>query len=277
MKTLYISDLDGTLLNSSAELSDHTVDALNRFIKAGFFFSVATARSSGTAVKILEKLKINVPVILMNGVTVYDTVAGEGVKTEIIPHESAVKMLEVLRENSITGFLYTNEEDGLLTYYENLDAPQRKSFYDERVLKFGKRFMKVESFFQCVRKPIIYFSVCDRREVLSPVCEQLREDKNINVEFYRDVYLEDFWYLEICSAAASKFAAVNFLRERYGFERVVSFGDNLNDLPMFEASDESYAVSNAKDEVKLKADGVISDNNSDGVAHFLEENLMANS
>ena len=43
MKTLYISDLDGTLLNPNAELSAYTKDTLNRMIADGLCFSVATA------------------------------------------------------------------------------------------------------------------------------------------------------------------------------------------------------------------------------------------
>ncbi|MBQ5325810.1 MAG: HAD hydrolase family protein, partial [Oscillospiraceae bacterium] len=43
MKTLYISDLDGTLLNSDAEISSFTANALNSLIEKGLLFSYATA------------------------------------------------------------------------------------------------------------------------------------------------------------------------------------------------------------------------------------------
>jgi hydroxymethylpyrimidine pyrophosphatase-like HAD family hydrolase len=45
-KTLCISDLDGTLLNKNAELSEYTADALNDLIAKGLRFSVATARTA---------------------------------------------------------------------------------------------------------------------------------------------------------------------------------------------------------------------------------------
>lgn len=276
MNTLYISDLDGTLLNSSAELSDYTVATINRLIKCGMNFSIATARTAATAEKIIERLNLNLPIVLMNGVIVYDIAARAIIKTEVISRATAEKMLAVLAAHDITGFLYTMEGGEQLTYYENLDVPHRKAFHDERVLKFGKSFVKVDSFTEQLDKDIIYYSVCDKHDVLERVCEGLRRDENLNVEFYRDVYHEDFWYLEICSATASKFNAVSFQRENYGFERVISFGDNLNDLPMFAASEECYAVSNAKKEVKVKASAVISSNDEDGVAHFLEKAFTIN-
>ena len=44
MKTLYISDLDGTLFNKSKKISIFTADVINKCIEEGMLFSVATAR-----------------------------------------------------------------------------------------------------------------------------------------------------------------------------------------------------------------------------------------
>ncbi|MDR2687937.1 MAG: HAD family hydrolase, partial [Oscillospiraceae bacterium] len=65
--------------------------------------------------------------------------------------------------------------------------------------------------------------------------------------------------------------AVRWLRERYGYEKIVGFGDNLNDIPLFRACDETYAVANAKEELKAMATGVIGSNAQDGVVRFLME------
>ena len=46
---------------------------------------------------------------------------------------------------------------------------------------------------------------------------------------------------------------------------MVAVGDNLNDIPLFEASDVRYAVKNAKDELKAMADAVIESNEENGV------------
>jgi len=72
--------------------------------------------------------------------------------------------------------------------------------------------------------------------------------------------------MEVSSAKASKYNAVMFLRRKYGFDKIVGFGDNLNDLPLFRACDETYAVENARDEVKSAATGIIPSNTENGVA-----------
>ena len=57
-----------------------------------------------------------------------------------------------------------------------------------------------------------------------------------------------------------------------GCDRVVSFGDAINDIPMFRISDEAYAVENAVPELKKEASGIVSSNEENGVAEWLFKN-----
>ena len=50
-KTLYLSDLDGTLLQNDASLSPFAVRELNRMIEKGLCFSISSARSTGTVIR----------------------------------------------------------------------------------------------------------------------------------------------------------------------------------------------------------------------------------
>jgi hydroxymethylpyrimidine pyrophosphatase-like HAD family hydrolase len=54
---------------------------------------------------------------------------------------------------------------------------------------------------------------------------------------------------------------------------VTVFGDNLNDLGMFEAAGTSVAVSNANPQLLEKADLVGESNDLDGVAKYILEVL----
>jgi len=71
---------------------------------------------------------------------------------------------------------------------------------------------------------------------------------------------------------ATKGNAILTLKEKLNCDKIISFGDAINDIPMFKISDESYAVENAVDELKKHATGIILSNEKDGVAHWLEEN-----
>ncbi len=270
MKTLYISDLDGTLLGADAQLSPYTVSELNKLINTGINFTVATARTNATVVKMLSEVNITIPVILMNGVTIYDVKSSKYISTKNYTSNAKNVLFKVIEKYLQSGFIYTIDDNLLATYYQNTDTPNAKSFIEERERLYGKKFTKVESFRECADKSIVYFSIDDTKEKLEKAYKEICKCPDLHAEFYRDIYNTDHWYLEICSSAASKKNAVIELKEMFGFEKVVSFGDNLNDLPMFEVSDESYAVANAKDEVKQKATAVIESNTDDGVVEYLK-------
>ena len=85
---LFISDLDGTLLNGNAEVTEFTRDTLNRLMAKGLNFTAATARTLASAGKILSGLDLKLPVILMNGVLIY---GGEKIRQDKQPFQGALR------------------------------------------------------------------------------------------------------------------------------------------------------------------------------------------
>jgi HAD-superfamily hydrolase, subfamily IIB len=271
-KTLYISDLDGTLLNRDAELSKYTTDILNKLILSGVSFSVATARTAATAVLMLDKVKVNVPIVLMNGVLIYDIQAQKYVKTEPLEKEKSSKIISAMERTGQSGFMYTFSNDRLSTYYERIENEAMKAFEEGRLRKYGKRFVQVSNFEDCSENAI-YFCFMSDCDNINRFHEEIKDISGLRIEKYQDNYSDDIWYMEVFSDRASKYNSVQFLRREYGFDKVVGFGDNLNDLPLFAACDECYAVSNAKAEVKERATAVIGSNYDDGVARWLWKHL----
>ena len=274
MKTLYISDLDGTLLNSSAEVSEHTKNALNAMLADGLEFSVASARTLASASIILAGLNLKLPVVLMNGVLIYDMARREYTRINKLPPETVAAVIETLRRHSLTGFMYELYNGEQRTYHESLEQEPLRNFVEERISRYYKTFRHTEGFSEVSPENIIYFTLLDTHARLSAVHEALLLVPGLSLTFYRDTYSDDLWYLEMFSDAASKKNAVEFLRREYGYERVVCFGDNLNDLPMFEASDVCIASGNAQPEVRAAADFVCGDCDEDGVVRWLEVNLL---
>ena len=111
--------------------------------------------------------------------------------------------------------------------------------------------------------------VFDEYEKIKSIAEEISKIDGINVNYYRDVY-EDCYFLEAYSSEASKANGIKYLSKYINYDKVVCFGDNVNDIPMFELADESYATSNAADEIKKIATDVIGSCEEDGVAEFLK-------
>lgn len=269
-KSLYISDLDGTLLNRHKRISEYTRKTLNTFIASGGCFSVATARTAVSSTQILSGLSLNLPVVLMNGAVIYDILNGKYIKTEVIPEAAVFAIVEVLKKQKITGFMYSFFDNRLQIYYESLDIAAVKDYHDERIIKYAKPFVQVASFSDKIRgNKVIYFAFMGDKERLTNLMQHLKKLQGIDMVLSNDVYTKTLWYLEVYSKNASKYNAVNYIREHCGFGRIIGFGDNFNDIPLARVCDEFYAVSNAVYELKEKSTGIIADNNSDGVARFI--------
>ncbi|MDR0286794.1 MAG: HAD family hydrolase [Clostridiales bacterium] len=269
-KTLYISDLDGTLLNSEKTISDYSRAALNNMVDAGLNFTVATARSFKSALKILDLLKLPYPVILMNGALLYDTDSCSFVNVETV--SAPENITELFNAYSASAFMYAFDCGNINIYYENLDTPSLLKFYDDRRDTYGKNFFKTENLSDtALLRNVIYFTLFDRHEKLSGLYNELKKLPGITAILYKDVYYDDYWYLEIYSEKASKYHAALYIKDCYNFQQLVGFGDNLNDIPLLEACDEFYAVKGAVPELKSLAKAVIGDYNEDGVVKKIQE------
>lgn len=274
MKSLYISDLDGTLLNKSIELSKQTVDTLNELINKGLHFTVATARTAATVVKLLEPLNINIPVILMNGVIIYDIPTKQYLKVHSLSTEIVSKLVNVMNKYNLSPFMYEIKNNTLATYYQTIKNEAMNEFYTERVTKYNKVFTKVERLEEISYSNIIYFALLDTKDALEPAYNELRNIDGLSAAFYKDIYTSDeFWYLELFSSSATKYNGVKYLREEFGYDYLVGFGDNLNDIPLFQGCNETCAVSNAKDELKNIADHIIASNEEHGVVTFIQQHF----
>ena len=299
-KMLYVSDLDGTLLNSDALLNEDVPERLNHLIDKGLCFTVATARTYATVNSIVKDIHLTYPMILMNGVMIYDPVNKSCINAEIIERESVEYILKGRKKFGVTGFAYAlspeiseqvSETEGTLTtdggrkvrksgrkmatYYEKIATEHMERFYVERRDVYHKPFSKVEKLEDILGEDIIYFSICYDEEVLRPFYEYLKKDEKLNLNFYKDVYGDGLWYLEISHKNASKYHGVQKLRTMLHPDAITGMGDNLNDIPLFEACDRSCAVGNAHKEVKERADYILDTNLNAGVVKFLEKQMMS--
>lgn len=274
MKKLFITDLDGTLFNDVAQVTDISSEIINQFISEGGYFTFATARTASSAVKMTESININVPCILMNGVSIYDIQRKKYVKNNFFSYDDALKTAEIFKECGVIPFMYKLENESLYTYYYDFNCKEMYDFFRMRGNTPDRPFVKCESLISSVDGDTVYFSIQGKEKELERVTEILKNEKNISYAFYRDVYNKNIWFLEVFSSNASKSNGVKFLREYGGFDYITCFGDNLNDLPMFDVCDKKIAVSNAKTEVKNAADEIIGSNNDNAAALYIKKNFM---
>lgn len=270
-KTLYISDLDNTLLNSDSELSDYTKNTLNELVSKGIDFTVATGRTTDAAQQIMSDVELIIPIVSFNGVVIYSAKEKRCEKVFWLSTKTVIKIVNVLKSHDVPFLMYEYKDNELIAYYETLEHEPISDFIRDRKARYNSAFSQVSSFDDVSAEHIMYFTLKDTYDRIKPVYDVMKEIANINIALVDDTSIDGLWWLEIFSADASKENAVKFLRAEYGYNKVVGFGDNYNDLPMFKACDICVAVKNALSEVIAAADYICDTNDNDGVAKWLKE------
>ncbi|MCR5123262.1 MAG: HAD family hydrolase [Ruminococcus sp.] len=265
MKTLYVSDLDGTLLRGSERTSGFTNNTINELVGQGLIFSYATARSFVTAHK-AAGFTARFPVIVYNGAMMIDNADGSIIGKNFFGSD-VYALLDDLFAAGVYPLVYAFK-DGRERYSF---IPERCSADETAFIKTRNdaRTMPVGTVEELTAGEIFYISCIGFEDRLPAFYEKYRG--RFRCLLQRDIYTNALW-LEIMPKGVTKAAAVVQLKEMLGCDRVVAFGDAINDLDMFKQADECYAVANAAPELKKAATGVIGSNEEDGVAKWLKDN-----
>lgn len=266
-ETLYISDLDGTLLTSEQRISEKSLEIINRLTADGMIFTFATARSIITARKVTEGLVVRNPVIVYNGAFILNPETGERLVKNVFTTKEASEIYGILASFGISPIVYSIIDDNEKFSYipERLTKGQR-DFNDTR--KGDIRHRPVSEDSEMLSGEIFYFSCIDEAGSMAEAYNALKE--RFYCVYGEDIYSGDQW-LEILPRSATKANAVIQLKKYLNCDKLVVFGDGKNDILMFQAADECYAVSNADPALKEIANGIIDGNNNDSVANFLLE------
>jgi hydroxymethylpyrimidine pyrophosphatase-like HAD family hydrolase len=233
-------------------------------------FSLATARGLISVEHMIKGLDLRLPIIVMNGVFVYDTVKQVNVSANFLKSDIAEDIIKIFLSYGVSPWVYTVDSDGEeKVFFRGLENKCQELFLEERLMIGDKRYKMVDRYPDLGNLMITHLFTMALKKDLDPLYDVLRDMDDFVVNYYEDVYQKEYYLIEIMNTRATKKNGLLFLKEYLKPDRVVCFGDNLNDIPMFEAADECYAVSNAHNTIIDLADGVIGSNNEDGVATFL--------
>ena len=269
-KTLYVTDLDGTLMHNDKTLSEFTINTLNKLIEQGMLITYATARSFQSAWEITKDIHFTLPVITRNGTVL----ANQILKMEIeISHFSKQEVSKL--KNLLTG---TIEHIGFVTAY--FDGKMTKTYRDGKIcpgfLKYidehanDKRMRAISADEDLFNGDVTYVTLIAEKNELQYIYEKIKSVADWECVFQKDTYSDEYW-LEICPRNATKAKAVLKCKEKLRCDRIVVFGDSINDLSMFAIANEACAVENGLEEVKEAATVIIPSNENDGVATYLME------
>lgn len=267
--TLYISDLDGTLLDAQSRISTETASILNPLLDHGLMFTVATARTPATVVPMLSELHTRLPFIVLNGAATWDSQKADYSHVSVIPPATVAAVCAVYRRHGMCPLIYRRHGSLIHVHHTGRLSAQEEVFVEERQGLALKKFILQSPHYLESPDPAMLIFAMHSYERLLPVYNEVRASVSCSAVLYHDIFDPSAGLLEIYAPGVSKAQAVKRMQAATGAERVVVFGDNRNDIPMMQAATVGVAVANAFPEVKAAATEVIGPNTACAVAHYI--------
>lgn len=273
--TVYISDLDGTLLHPEGRLTARARQSVQGLLDAGVPFTVATARSVISMRAVLGDLPLRLPVIAYNGGMISDLATGENLHVFPLAQDVAA---EIYARGVAAGFaptVSTTTPAGDRVYLRAPLANAGVEMYTaERQQAKDPRLRIIPDPRRGLDETVTCLTLIAQRERLEPFQQMLLADfgEQVQPHLFDDLYTVGWTWITIHSQQARKERAIETVLEMQGWSgrRWVAFGDQDNDVGMIRSADRGVAVANAIPAVKAVADEIIGPNREDSVARYLE-------
>jgi Cof subfamily protein (haloacid dehalogenase superfamily) len=271
---VYVTDLDGTLLNEDAVLSDRTRDGLAALLDDGMLFTVASARSVKAMQVILGGLTLPLPVIEHNGGYISDLGTGRHLVTNSLSPSLARGAYDVVADAGRVPLVTSFDGARDRLHYSEVRNPGVAWYVEDRMANADPRLTHTPELAAALSEQVMCLTVIDRRDVLEPIRRTLVErfGDALWARVFTNEYFSEWDWMTVHDAGATKEQALARLMDDNGLSgaEVVAFGDNDNDVPLFRMATRGIAVENASDELKSLADAVIGPNTADSVVQYLE-------
>lgn len=270
---IFVSDMDGTLLQTAGRLSEYSRRVLTELLEAGVRFTVASGRAWAEMTPILKDLPLRLPVIAVNGAYLTDYATGRHLVINHLDGAFAAAVYAHILDEGLLPFIvaYNGTEDCL--YWERLINAEMQWYHDILELEKDKRLRRIERLTNALRDKVIAFAVMGPRENVAALASLLAERYPGRLEnfLFENPYSPGHWWLTIHDQKVCKSKAVRTLLEMEGIspDRLTVFGDHINDIKMFQLAGRAAAVENAEPLVKQHADEVIGSNNDDAVVKYI--------
>jgi len=262
---MIVTDLDRTLLRYDKTISQYSVDVLNKCRDKGIKLVFATARPKRT----VDHFCLDVPIdglIFHNGAVVCvgeNRLASFGINPESRDH-----ILLAVSKDYPTATVSVEIDDVL---YANFNDLPEYEVWQKKESNLIWNHIKTD-FTDLPPKP------ADKIIIGVKSMEDIKElVKYVPDNFYIEMNSGDNINLGlIMNRFATKWNAVQTLSAHFGIVTadIVAFGDDYNDIGMLRGCGVGVSVANAIDEAKAAADFGCDTNDNDGVARWLEENLL---
>ena len=268
-------DIDGTLLNSSEEITPATHREIERLQAAGKTLALVTGRRFVSAAEVARKLTVPVLLGIHNGASLRH-LDGSALYRRTLAAAEVRRACESAKSRGGFSWIYVDEPDGgdCRVYCED------PSSAPDGVRGFATTYHGRNAQYFHVLDDIVGGYAGDAIEVMItvtadesvPMANTLSAELGQSASVIREIS-SGVSQIEVAHPDVSKALALSFLAERAGFtpDEVMAVGDNFNDIDMLEYAGHPVVMGNAHEELKGMGYHVAPTNDEDGLAVTLAE------
>lgn len=258
MIKLIASDMDGTLLDSNKNLNSEFISVLKELKSKDIIFTAISGRDIMSLKYIFKDIDEDMIFASNNGNLI--TYKNEVLFENYIEKDKIEKIAKIVRKDSKHITIYSGKDKN---YSESLIPAivgikwGLKIKVVKDITKIKDNILKVTCFGKSerVRKKFKDFEVLKDEVMLTP---------------------SGTYCFDICKLNGNKKQGIEVIQQKFNiaYEETMVFGDHLNDLEMMSSAYYSYAMENAKEEVKNKARYIAKTNDENGVIEAIKEKVF---
>ena len=274
-------DLDGTTLLPDTTLGERTQRCIKKLISSGMQIIISTGRAIESSERFRSAMGAQGPMVFFNGAVVADVPSYKLLSATLISLEVAEFGADLARDMGIHYQIYLPAgislepqpgNENLQQKWETLlidkKGPESEMYYKHTGILPIEKDLKIITEIPDLKGCIKGMFIADTSlhdEIRQRMHNRFGDQINIMRSFPT--------FLEVLNAGVSKGEGLKIAMKHRGLkpEEVIAFGDEENDLPMFEAAGYSAAPSNASDKIREAADFIYGSNAEEGLAVYLEE------
>lgn len=281
---LFVTDLDGTLLNSNNQISRENIEALKLAHEKGIEIAIATGRTYADAISICKKANISAHIISNNGSLIHSK-TGNKLMSSAIDKKHVKEILNWLTDNEYFFEISTAKN---MFYLSEGKKMLENDFYKAKVKDSSLNIEIVTNMINLVFSQKGISAVNSIEDIISSDLEYYcitaisfnKSKLDIGRNLFKNhedlsMVVSNEYNFEMVNVNASKGNCLECLAKHLNIplKDVVAIGDNYNDISMFKKAGTSIAMGNADDDIKRICNYVSTSNDLNGVAHAIHEFL----
>ncbi|MEG0165623.1 HAD family hydrolase [Anaerorhabdus sp.] len=260
MIKLIVADCDGTILDDNKKIDPQLKTVITELEKKNITFTLASGRNIFLMSEIIDDLNIQCPYIINNGASIYQ--GNKSIKNYLLPKESIHEILSILENGNFPFLAYSETDLYMYSSHSLLEGFKVR-------LKNKLNFVEFDSSMKLNNVELFKITIA------TDDVNEIKEVKDKIERLYPSLNFKrsEGTLFSITNGEATKGNAIKTIADMMNVkkEEIMIFGDNYNDITMFDVAGVGVAMGNSDEEIKALATHNALDNNHNGVSEFLEK------